>query len=380
MDLGKFSSIIEDIYEAAAETEGWQRLAPTLANLFDADSCILTAWDAPSGQSLIAAGTANFTPHIVADYMNHYRSTDLWLASGLRMPRGVPNVGMELVADNVLLKSEFYNDYLTKLSHFDILGGMMPMGGGREGFAAIHRPRGSARFEEADKRFLAVILPHLTQAMRLYQRLAGTYRSGIIATTALDAMPTSVIAVGADRVLLFANAAAERLLSSCQGLTVHHRHLHCTEREADRQLGRLIKEATGAALGRMTGGGGVLSAPRVEGLPLSLLVCPLRPEAAMLGTPQPMALIFIGNPDDRQATPAEMLTRLYGLTPAEARLTQALLMGDTLQDYAERSGVSVLTVKTLLRRVFAKTGTGRQAELVRDLLGNPVLAIGSREP
>ena len=34
MELGEFSSVVESIYGAAAEPDGWQRLVPTLARLF----------------------------------------------------------------------------------------------------------------------------------------------------------------------------------------------------------------------------------------------------------------------------------------------------------------------------------------------------------
>jgi hypothetical protein len=198
-------------------------VAPKLARHFDADSCFLTARNGASGQSLITASTANFTPDITSEYVNYYRFTDLWLASGLRLPKGVPNLGQELVDDDVLLKSEFYNDYLKpRLSHFDMLGGMMPLGDGREGFVAVHRPRGAARFDEADKRSLAILLPHIIQAMRLTQRLAGAHQVGVIATAALDAMPTGVAAVSSERNVLFANNTAEKLLSAGQGLTVCH--------------------------------------------------------------------------------------------------------------------------------------------------------------
>lgn len=64
---------------------------------------------------------------------------------------------------------------------------------------------------------------------------------------------------------------------------------------------------------------------------------------------------------------------LYGLTPAEARLALGLLQRDTPADYAERHQLSLATVKTHLRNLFAKTGTRRQADLMR-LLSLPLPA------
>jgi DNA-binding CsgD family transcriptional regulator len=55
----------------------------------------------------------------------------------------------------------------------------------------------------------------------------------------------------------------------------------------------------------------------------------------------------------------------YGLTQAEARVALASSSGETIAETAELLALSPNTIKTHLRRVFAKTATGRQAELVR---------------
>lgn len=376
MEFGAFSSIIESIYDAALDAEGWRRLLPRLAQAFGSESSAIAAWDTGSGEVTMAVATDNYTPALLEEYAAHYRSLDLWLARGATLPRFLPQTGAELVDDNELLRSEFYNDYLRRLSHFDMLGGMVEVDRRTEAFIVVHRPFGAARFDGEDKRRVGLLVPHLTQAMRLQQRLAGIQRTGLIATAALDAMPTCVIAVGESRALLFANAAAERLLSAGHGLAVLHGRLRCTDREADRAMGHLIRQACLAAVGQAMGAGGVLPAPRAEARPLSLLVCPLRPEVTALAPPQPMALIFVGDPDERRPISSDMLVRLYALTPAEARLVEALLAGDTLQDYADRAAISLHTVKTQLKHIFAKTGATRQADLIRDMLGNPVLRMG----
>ncbi|KAA0114930.1 helix-turn-helix transcriptional regulator [Methylobacterium sp. P1-11] len=59
-----------------------------------------------------------------------------------------------------------------------------------------------------------------------------------------------------------------------------------------------------------------------------------------------------------------LLNMLFDLTPAEARLLQALAGGLRLQSYAESVGVQPSTVRTQLTSIFNKTGTKRQAELL----------------
>lgn len=64
----------------------------------------------------------------------------------------------------------------------------------------------------------------------------------------------------------------------------------------------------------------------------------------------------------------QVLCKLYGLTPAEARLTVALTQGASVKSYAEANSVSLNTVRTHLKAVMAKTETRSQVDLVRLLL------------
>lgn len=65
---------------------------------------------------------------------------------------------------------------------------------------------------------------------------------------------------------------------------------------------------------------------------------------------------------------AEDLRQNHGLTPAEARLAHALLLGETLEQAAEKNGITLSSARTYLKRIFSKTNTNRQAELIRKLI------------
>lgn len=74
----------------------------------------------------------------------------------------------------------------------------------------------------------------------------------------------------------------------------------------------------------------------------------------------------------RRELSVEGLIDYYALTPSEARLTQKLAGGQTLETYAIEQGISLSTVKTHLKSVFAKTGVKRQAELIAALYASPL--------
>ena len=61
----------------------------------------------------------------------------------------------------------------------------------------------------------------------------------------------------------------------------------------------------------------------------------------------------------------EQAARRYGLTPAEARVVQALMNGCTIGRAAGLLGIGEATVKTHLQHIFDKTHARRQAQLIK---------------
>jgi DNA-binding CsgD family transcriptional regulator len=59
-----------------------------------------------------------------------------------------------------------------------------------------------------------------------------------------------------------------------------------------------------------------------------------------------------------------ILTGLFDLTPAEVKLATALAKGLSLKAAADEAGLQFSTVRTYLNRIFRKTGTNQQSQLV----------------
>ena len=76
----------------------------------------------------------------------------------------------------------------------------------------------------------------------------------------------------------------------------------------------------------------------------------------------------------QQEQPQAQLRTRYSLTRAEARLADLLTRGLSLSAAADRLCVSYHTVKTHLHRIYGKTGTSRQAELIALLLSTAALS------
>jgi DNA-binding CsgD family transcriptional regulator len=77
------------------------------------------------------------------------------------------------------------------------------------------------------------------------------------------------------------------------------------------------------------------------------------------------AAIFVHNQPSFDDGMVTTLATAFGLTGAEARVLSALLEGLSLADTAARFQISVNTVRWHLKRLFEKTNTNRQSELIR---------------
>ena len=67
--------------------------------------------------------------------------------------------------------------------------------------------------------------------------------------------------------------------------------------------------------------------------------------------------------------PPDVIGETYKLTPAELRVLTAIVEIGGVPEVAAALGVAETTVKTHVARLFEKTGTRRQAELVKLVAG-----------
>ena len=110
------------------------------------------------------------------------------------------------------------------------------------------------------------------------------------------------------------------------------------------------------------------------GRPLNVLVTPVVAHKALRIEVGTAAIVFVGDPEAREDTDEELLRMLYGLSDAEARVAALLVRAKSVKEVSEGLQVSLNTVRTHLKRIFEKTGTRRQAELVQLVLQSPVFS------
>jgi DNA-binding CsgD family transcriptional regulator len=352
--------LIERVYAAALDGRCWQPLAPEIARSFDSTSTTLMVQEAGAPQ--ILAMTENVSTGLNA-YRQYYWNRDVWIEGGKKL--GISQVGasQDLLPDTEFEETEFYRDWCRHMDVFYVVGSVFRVGHNNLGVLGIHRPRAAGTYQDEDKSLVARFLPHIQRALQIRNRLGQAALVQGVSLEALHRSETAIVVVAANGHLIFANSQAEELFLD-GGLCVQQGRLATSIPSDTVRLLALIRSASdlGEASNKP---GGIMAVRRSSRLPLTLLVAPFRLE--WTGMVKPGAIVFIRDPN-RSISAVSALQALFQLTPAEARIAQALANGKSLAEIAREQRAHLQTVRKQLKAVFGKTGTNRQAQCVAAIL------------
>jgi DNA-binding CsgD family transcriptional regulator len=183
----------------------------------------------------------------------------------------------------------------------------------------------------------------------------------------LDGLVAGVFLTARDGRIVYMNTAAERQIKTGNSIRIVNDRIFPTDSATRAALSKAIDEA-----GREDTDKGTreysLAIPDVEGGPgyvASLLPVERGQRSDILAPFAASVAVFTKDPIQAPLMPGEAFARLYKLTGGELRVLLALAQGLGAKEAAEMLGIGEPTVRTHLQRIFSKTETARQADLVR---------------
>lgn len=198
------------------------------------------------------------------------------------------------------------------------------------------------------------------RSIEVYARLRSARAQSAIDRALLDRLDVAAFVLDATGRLSRSNAAGTVLLDRSDGVERVGDRLGCATSTADGALRRAIAEARAGRRRAALGGADVVLAPRRGGRPLLMFV---------MGLPDGGVAVLARDPERQGPHVEELLQRLFQLTPSEARVAVRIAAGEGPAEVAAVLGVTVDTVRTHLKRVFDKTATTRQSQVVRLVMG-----------
>jgi DNA-binding CsgD family transcriptional regulator len=231
-------------------------------------------------------------------------------------------------------------------------------------FLDVNRGPRQEEFSAIDIDLMNKIVPHMLRAGQISRHIASTH-----AASALN-MPFGLLLVDGNQCLLQMNEAAETLLALPDGpLTLTGGMVSTSDPTVARNLAGLVVDACSPRDGATPGIGGALqvqSGPMVSGPSrFALSVAPYRDVHAYGLVTERCAAIMITEIASRLSKDFEThVQAVFKLTEAEARLAADLASGLSIAESAVRNGVTYSTARTYLDRIFRKTDTHHQSQLV----------------
>ncbi len=354
----KIEKVLDLIYDAAAENDLWRDALTAIADLTNSQGGILF------GQSVTAQRIYfDFNGRLDEECNRAYQERHMnnpWSEYMEHQPVGRLVMSDEAIELSKLRKTGFYHDVLRpqNIAH----NGMMALAARRDFRAAFNMCRGvsQGQFAPEEQRLLEWLSPHLRRSVTLGFRIDGYIAMQQAAFNILEHLADGVVVLDRRAQVLFANAAARRL--EAEGALRLRQPVATSSPQHSQRLAELLRTALlGAA-------GGTMSVPRnADGHLLTLVVSSIRGKdigrLSDAGYKDAAVLLFVIDPANRRSIPLSQIMDAYGLTRAEARVALAASSGNTVIETAQLLKLSPNTIKTHLRRVFAKTATARQAEL-----------------
>jgi PAS domain-containing protein/DNA-binding CsgD family transcriptional regulator len=372
----QLDAVVGALYEAAVEPEAWTAALTGVADLLGAVGAQFFLWDKQASAAPFAA-VGRLPEEGNAAYVRYYGAIDPRREALERVPVGKLFTADEHFDGGRFRKSEFFNDFLVPYGVPYVAGGRVLQSAGLSAVVAVLRNFRQGPFEPREVAALERLMPHLRRAARLHSQVGSLRRQNQALEAALDRLTFGVLITdGAGRVLLL-NYAAEEIAAANDGLLLQGGRLGATRAEEATALTRCIADAVRTAGRRNGQGGGSICISRPSGRrPFAVLVAPLSPETPLAAEHErPAALVLITDLDRRQDVLGRRLVELFGLTAAEACVSVALVAGKRLEDIAEERGVRMPTLRTQMRAILDKTGTDRQADLMRLIVGLPAVRV-----
>jgi DNA-binding CsgD family transcriptional regulator/PAS domain-containing protein len=365
--------LVGDIHEAALAPELWPAVLERVGDALGGMAIHLGIQRLPAGIDFVAF--SRLDPERVQTFRRRYASvqSNPVLTATAALPTGRLLPRRAVIDDLPYYTSEMYAEVIRPERMVDWSIAFLVKEPHLVAPIVISQPSGRPPLDSRGKALLDRLLPHFRRSIQITERLGRLEAGHSAALDALDHLPCGALVVDGDGRILDHNGAAQRLLSAQDGLTATQGRLSCAKAADATRLRELIAGAAATTQGReIDRPGGAMSVARPSGRrPYAILVGPLRTPGAGHGRGSPAAVAFVSDPESLSASPEAALRQLYGLTPAEASLAGCLLAGHDLNEAAAMQEIGRETARTHLRRIFAKTETKRQSELLRLLLRGP---------
>ncbi len=191
------AALVASLYEAAADQAQWELFLKQLTMIVKGGHAALLLLDYERAHVNVAV-SSGVAPEAQCSYDEYYSTTDEWARRSQRLIHsGWVGTGQMICPDEVLLRSEFYNDFLRKHDMFHECAGIIDQTGSSIAAITIVRPRRAGAFGEDTLQFMKFLMPHMQRAVQIHSRIADLYSRAARTELALDSISFGIVFINA---------------------------------------------------------------------------------------------------------------------------------------------------------------------------------------
>ncbi len=351
----------EELYNAALDDAAWSAALSVVADVAGGQCGMLVDTSAPANPLVVSAGMSRESVSLILHELTHRCPT--WIQA---IPFARPTRQTSLISDEEFERSDLYQRCVRRTDGF--YGMILPLASrsGTVNFCVVGRMRGQPDFTVTDVDRLAYAVPCLQAALAVRRRLHSHAVEVRFAYEAFAHAQIGVVLLDSNLRPLYLNTKAEAFAKLGDGLLVRNQSICASNPRESLDLLAAITLATLA-------GGPTHHAVRRQCRltrrpplpPLTVMSLPFNPDIS--GGPSTSRVMLMLTEDVASGT-GQASWAMYRLSAREQSLAELLTGGLSLHEAGERLGLSRETARTYLKRIFAKTDTHRQSELVSLLL------------
>ena len=371
------SSLIGEIYDAAIEPALWPHVLAQIASFVGGSAAALYAKDAGTRTGNVYYDCGAGDPDYKRLYFEKYIKIDPTTTGHCLAEIGEPISTADILCYDDFLGSHSYREWVRPQELVDNLSIALEKSATGASLLAIFRHQRHGVVDEEARRRARLIAPHLRRSARIGRAIAHNSLQAAAFAETLDGLTSGITLVDAAGRIVHSNVSGQAMLSEASLLRSVRGKLAAIDADADRALQDLMAAAQGGDAA-IAGRGLAVPLKGRNGERYVAHALPLTSAARRQAGANCSAVVavVVQKADLETSSAAELVGKAFKLTPTELRVLLAVVEMGGVSDVADALGIAQATVKTHLHRLFRKTGTARQAELVRLVAGfaNPLLA------
>jgi DNA-binding CsgD family transcriptional regulator/PAS domain-containing protein len=348
--------LIEGIYDAALKPARWNDVVVGIRDFVGGQACGLFSKDRISrfGVTHYYCGA---DPHYIEMYSETYSRFDPLTT----LPRCGEVVSIpDLVDFDKYRRGRFYQEWLKPQGCIDAANVVLESSNCPVLMTVLV---GKRMVSEEMRRRIARIVPHANRALMINRALEAKRSEAAGLAAVLDGLNAGIFLIDAVCRIVHANAAGHRMLEADDVLREIGGQLFARDSSANRTLRRIFGVENGAA---SSAADAAFPLVAHDGERYVAHVLPL--ESVMWSGGKSFGAVgalFVRKVQMSGQSSGNLLAQTFDLTPAELRVLLAIVDVGGVPETAQALRIAETTVKTHLKRVFAKTGASRQADLIK---------------